>query len=65
MLTKNIDPDKYSHSRYGIGFDSRSLLAVPNFDWGKNIVIFGVDNSSLVHIDNKKIYILVLGKGPT
>ena len=26
---------------------------------------FGVDNSSSVHIDNKKKEILVLGKGPT
>ena len=23
-LTKNFDPDKYKHSSYGIGFDSRS-----------------------------------------
>ena len=28
-------------------------------------VFFGVDNSSSVHIDNKKKEILVLGKGPT
>ena len=25
-LTKNADPNKYSHSRYGIGFDSHSLF---------------------------------------
>ena len=65
QLTKNTDPDKYSYSGYGIGFDSRSHFSAPNFNWGKNIVIFGVANSSSVHIDNKKKDILVLGKGLT
>ena len=36
-----------------------------NFDWGKNIVIFRVDNSLSVHTDNNKKDILVLGRGPT
>ena len=31
---------------------------------GKNIIVFGVDNSSPVHTDGKK-KILVLGEGPT
>ena len=42
-----------------------NFFSVPNFDWSKNVVISGVDNSSLVHIDNMKKVILVLGKGPT
>ena len=62
--TKNTDPDKYSYSGHVIGFDSRSIFSLPNFDWGKN-VIFGVDNSSSVHIDNNKKNILGLGKGLT
>ena len=28
-------------------------------------MIFGVDISSFVHVDNKKKHILVLGEGPT
>ena len=32
---------------------------------GKNVIIFGVDMSSSVHIDNKGKDILILGKGPT
>ena len=64
-LTKNADLDKYSYSGYGIGFDFCSRFSVPNFDLSKNDVIFGADNNSLVHIDNKKKDILVLGKGPT
>ena len=39
QLTANPDPDKYSYSRYGIGFDSRSLFSLLNCGWGKNIVI--------------------------
>lgn len=35
-----------------------------NIDWGKNVVIFGAENSSSVHTNNEKKDILVLGKGP-
>ena len=38
---------------------------IKKFDWGKNTTMFGVDNSSLAHNDNKKKDILVLGEGPT
>ena len=37
----------------------------PGFDWGKNVVVFGVNNSSLVHNNNKKKDILVPGEGAT
>ena len=33
--------------------------------WSKNFIIFGVDNSSFVHVDNKNQSILILGEGPT
>ena len=33
--------------------------------FGQNVLIFGADMSTSVHIDNKKKYILVLGRGPT
>ena len=56
-LTKNADPGNYSDLGYGVGFDSHSLFSYPGFDWSKNVVIFGVDNSSSIHTDNnKKIY---------
>ena len=64
-ITKNDDSDKYSYSWYAIGFDSCSLLSIPNFNFGKNAIIFGVGMSSSVHIDNKYKNIIVLGKGPT
>ena len=32
---------------------------------GKNVIIFGADMSSSLHIDNKGKDILILGEGPT
>ena len=32
---------------------------------GKNVIIFGADMSSSLHIDNKNKYILTLGEEPT
>ena len=63
-LAKYADPDKYVYTGYGIGFDSRSQFSLLDGSVGKNPIIFGVDMSSSVHIDNKKKYILILGKGP-
>ena len=56
---------KYGHSGYGIGFDRRSFFSFPRGGFGQNVLIFGVDMSFSAHIDNKKKYIVVLGKGPT
>ena len=33
--------------------------------WEKNVIIFGADMSSYVHIDNKNKDILILDEGPT
>ena len=52
-LTKNDNSNKYSYSGYGIGFDSCSIFSIPNVDWGKNAVIFGIDMGSFVHANNK------------
>ena len=43
-LVKNADPDKYSYSGFGNGFDSSSLFSVLN-SCGKNVTIFGVEIS--------------------
>ena len=64
-LTKNADPDKYSYSGYGIRFDTRGEYSLPYGSADENVIIFGVDMSSSVHIDNKGKDILLLGKEPT
>ena len=48
-LTKNADPDKYSHSGYS--------------SVGKNVIVFGVNVRSSVHMDNKGNNISILGRG--
>ena len=64
-ITKNADSNKYFYSGYGIAFNSRSLFSIPNFDWGKNVIIFGVDMCSSVHANNKNKDVLILGKVQT
>ena len=64
-LTKNAEIGKYNYSGYGIGFDRRSSFSFPGGGFGQNVLIFGADMSSSIHIDNKKKDILVLGRGPT
>ena len=49
---------------YGIGFDLRLEFSVPDGSVGKNVIIFGVDMSSSVRIDNKKNDILILNINP-
>ena len=64
-LTKNADIGKYRYSGYGIGFDRRSSFSFPGCGFAQNIIIFGVDMNSSIHIGNNGKDILVLGKGPT
>ena len=64
-MTKNTDIDKYKYSGCGIGFDRHGFLPYPSGGASGNVIIFGVDMSSSTKIDNRKKYILILGKGPT
>ena len=64
-MTKNADIDKFQYSGYGIGFDRKPIFSFPGGGFGENVIIFGVDMSSSAYVDNKKIGILILGKGPT
>ena len=64
-LTKNADLDKYKYAGYGIGFDSCSELFFTDWSNGKNVITFGADMSSPVHVDNKGKDILILGEEPT
>ena len=64
-LTKNAGFHKYGYSGYGIGFDRHGSFSFPGTGLGRNVIIFGVDMSSSTKIDNRKKYILILGKGPT
>ena len=64
-LVKNSDFSKIGNTGYGIGFDRGTTFSFRGDGFGYNVLIFGVDMSSLSHIDNKKKDILVLRKGLT
>ena len=64
-ITKNADLEKYKCSGDGIGFDYRSEFSLTDSSVDKNVISFGVDMSSSVHVDNKNKYILMLCKGTT
>ena len=64
-LTKNAGIEKYKCSGCGIGFDRRSSFSFPSGGFDQNVLIFGADISTSIHIDNMKKDILVLGRGPT
>ena len=62
-LVKTSDKKKYVYSGYGIMFDSAGLWNFDN-DFARNVIIFGVGNSSSSHSDNCKNDFLILGEGP-
>ena len=59
-LTINADPDKYRYNGYGIGLGSCSQSLLSDGNCSKNVITFGIDNTSCVHFDNDKKDILVL-----
>ena len=61
-LTKHVDIYQYKYSGYGLAFDRKGEFTFGN-EYGRNVIIFGVDMNSSVHVDNKKKDILILGKG--
>ena len=52
-LTKNADINKCRCSGYSIEFDRRSSFSFHGVGFGQNIIIFRVDISSSVYIDNR------------
>ena len=63
-IVKNSNTEKYVYSEYRITFDSTGSWSFGN-DFARNVVIFGVDNSSPSHSDHRKYKFLILGEGPT
>ena len=63
-IVKNSDKEKCVYSGYGITFDNAGSWNFGN-DFARNVIIFGVDNSSSSHFDNRKNKFLILGEGRT
>ena len=54
-LTKHLDFDHFKYFGYGIRFDRKGSFSLGN-EIGRNVIFFGVDMSSSLHIDDKKRY---------
>ena len=50
---KNRDKEKYAYSGYGVKLDSASSWSFSN-EFVRNVMIFGVDDSSSSCFDNRK-----------
>ena len=61
-LVNNAIKSKFTHNGRGIAIDGGSWSF--GNDFARNVVIFGVDNSSPSNNDNRKSNFLVLGDGP-
>ena len=61
-MTKNAtDTSKHKYEGYGICFDEGGTFSKGNISNGKNVIIFGVHKSSLVHANNKANNIYIMG----
>ena len=63
-IVKNSDKEKYVYSGCGITFDSAGSWSFGN-DFARNVIIFGVDNSSSSYSCNRKNIFKILGESPT
>ena len=62
-ITKNADTSKYKYKGYGICFDEGGSFSIGNINNGRNVLIFGVDESYVIHSNNKANNIYVMGDG--
>ena len=63
QITKNADTSKYKYKGYGTCFDEGGMISIVNINNGRNVLIFGVHESSLVHTNNKTNNIFIMGDG--
>ena len=63
-LTKHTDIGQYKYSGYGIGFSRRDEFSFGN-EYGKNVIVFGVDANNSIHATNKTQNILIHGRDLT
>ena len=62
QITKNADTSKYVYKGCGICFEEVGMFSEGSISNGRNVLIFGAHESSLVHSNNKANNIYVMGK---
>ena len=61
-ITKNTDSSKNIYTGYVFCFDEGGTFPKGNINNGRNVIIFGVHESSLIHANNKSNNIYVMGE---
>ena len=61
QITKNADTSKYKYKGYGVCFDEGGLFSIGNINNGRNVIIFGVHENSVIHSNNKANNIFIMG----
>ena len=63
-ITKNAtDTSKHKYEGYGRCFDEGGVFSMGNINNGRNVLIFGVHENSVVHSNNKANNIFIMGDG--
>ena len=63
-ITKNAtDTSKHKYEGYGICFDEGGMFSMSNINNGRNVLIFGVHENSVIHSNNKANNIFIMGDG--
>ena len=57
------DTSKYKYEGYGICFDEGGMFSMGNINNGRNVLIFGVHENSVIHSNNKANNIFIMGDG--
>ena len=62
--TKNVtDTSKHKYEGYKIRFDEGGMFSMGNINDGRNVLIFGVHENSVIHSNNKANNIFIMGDG--
>ena len=63
-ITENAtDTSKHKYEGHGICFDEGGMFSMGNINNGRNVLIFGVHENSVIHLNNKASNILIMGNG--
>ena len=63
-ITKNAtDTSKHKYEGYGICFDEDGMFSMGNINNGRNVLIFGVHEKSVIHSNNKANNTFIMGDG--
>ena len=63
QITKNADSSKYKYRGCGICFGEDAVFSIGNINNGRNVLIFGVHENSVIHSNNKANNIFIMGDG--